>query len=171
MRIRRTAVLLGAVTVLAAGIGACGESDSTATGDGSSSSATGTDDAPAGGNPSSTAAALDPDAPSTTDPGATAVPGPRLPPAVRVPLSKRAPNIVGTRCETAGGPEGALRVVIFPGASASCGVVMPVAKKYGPLISTGRDQAVGGWDCGPSQTQGVLAKCSRGSDSFGLVPQ
>ncbi|WP_299569096.1 hypothetical protein [uncultured Williamsia sp.] len=111
------------------------------------------------------------DAPTSTDPSATAVPGPRLPAATSVPASKEGPAIAGTRCDTANGPEGALRVVIFPGGSADCGAVMPVARTFGPLIATGRDQDVDGWSCGPSQTTGVLAKCTKGSDSFGFLPQ
>ena len=111
------------------------------------------------------------DAPTSTDPSARAVPGPRLPSATSVPPSKEGPSIEGTRCDTANGPEGALRVVIFPGGSADCGAVMPVARTFGPLISTGRNQDVDGWSCGPSQTTGVLAKCTKGSDAFGFLPQ
>ncbi|GGF19316.1 hypothetical protein [Williamsia phyllosphaerae] len=173
MHLRRTGTLLCAAAALTVGLGACGDGDSS-TASGSSSSAVGATGTPASSAPGASSAQappLDPDAPSTTDPSAEAVPGPQLPPAASVPPSKQAPNIAGARCDTANGPEGPLRVVVFPGGSAGCGVVMPVAKKYGPLISTGRNQTVDGWDCGPSQTAGVLAKCTRGSDSFGLIPQ
>lgn len=174
MHLRRTGTLLCAAAALTVGLGACGDSDSSTASGASSSSVADTTDAPvssAPGVPSSSAPALDPDAPTTTDPNAEAVPGPQLPAATAVPPSKQGPNIVGTRCDTANGPEGALRVVVFPDGSAGCGVVMPVARKYGPMISTGRNQTVDGWNCGPSQTAGVLAKCTRGSDSFGLIPQ
>ncbi len=176
MQIRwRTAALVSATAAITIGLGACGDSDSTATGGvgpSSASSSGATTSAAGSATPSgSTAPTIDPDAPSTTDPNAEAVPGPQLPPATAVPPSKRGPNIVGARCDTANGPEGALRVVIFPGGSAGCPTVMPVAKKYGPMISSGRDQTVDGWNCGPSQTPGVLAKCARGADSFGFVPQ
>ncbi|MBJ7291411.1 hypothetical protein [Williamsia sp.] len=173
MHLRRTGTLLCAAAALTVVLGACGDSDSS-TASGGSSSAVDTTDVAASAAPGSSSTpgpALDPDAPSTTDPNAEAVPGPQLPPATAVPPSKQGPNIVGTRCDTANGPEGALRVVVFPGGSAGCDVVMPVAKKYGPMISTGRNQTVDGWSCGPSQSAGVLAKCTRGSDSFGLIPQ
>ena len=126
-----------------------------------------TADAPAPAPTSSSAV----ETPTSTDPSAQTVPGPRLPAATSVPPSKEGPSIEGTRCDTANGPEGALRVVIFPGGSADCGAVMPVARTFGPLISTGRNQDVDGWSCGPSQTTGVLAKCTKGSDSFGFLPQ
>ncbi|GAA2058168.1 hypothetical protein [Williamsia deligens] len=110
------------------------------------------------------------EAPTSTDPSAQAVPGPRLPAATSIPASKEEPTVDGTRCDTANGPEGALRVVILSGAT-DCGTVMPVARRFGPLISTGRNQDVGGWSCGPSQTTGVLAKCTRGDAAFGFLPQ
>lgn len=111
------------------------------------------------------------DAPTSTNPSAQTVPGPQLPSATSVPPSKEAPTIGGTRCDTVNGPDGALRVVVFPGGSADCGTVMPVARDFGPLISAGRDQDVDGWSCGLSQTTGVLARCTRGADAFGFVPQ
>lgn len=111
------------------------------------------------------------EAPTSTNPSAQTVPGPQLPSATSVPPSKEAPTIGGTRCDTVNGPDGALRVVVFSSGSADCGVVMPVARTFGPLIATGRNQDVGGWSCGPSQTTGVLAKCTKGSDAFGFVPQ
>ena len=174
MHLRRTGTLLCAAAALTVALGACGDSDSSTASGGGSSSAADTSNAPAASQPGSSSASgptIDPNAPETTDPNAEAVPGPQLPPATAVPPSKQSPNIEGTRCDTANGPEGALRVVVFPGGSAGCGVVMPVAKKYGPMISTGRNQTVDGWNCGPSQTAGVLAKCTRGSDSFGFIPQ
>ncbi|MGZ8178099.1 hypothetical protein ACXVUM_09215 [Williamsia sp. SKLECPSW1] len=121
--------------------------------------------------PSAEQASSTVDAPTSTDPDAQSVPGPRLPAATSVPESKEAPTVDGTRCDTANGPEGALRVVVFPGGSADCGTVMPVARKYGPLISSGRNQDVDGWNCGPSQITGVLARCTKGSDAFGFLPQ
>ncbi|MBT0567390.1 hypothetical protein [Williamsia sp. CHRR-6] len=111
------------------------------------------------------------EAPAGSDPDAETVPGPNLPPAQNVPPGKQAPVIAGIRCDTANGPEGALRVIVFPGSRVGCAVVMPVARSYGPLISTGRPQQVAGWSCDLSSTPGVLARCARGGDSFGFVPQ
>ncbi len=99
---------------------------------------------------------------------APAVPGPSLPPATSVPDSKKLPDVEGTRCETVNGPDGALQVIIFPGGSVDCAVVMPIAKEYSPKIATGSPQQIAGWDCGPSQTRGVLSRCTKGSDAFGF---
>ncbi|MGJ0118936.1 hypothetical protein ACQ7HM_07000 [Williamsia sp. MIQD14] len=173
MRIHRVraAVVTVAAAAVTLGLAACGDGDTTSSGSSSvaANSASNPSAGTSGGSDSS--AAIDPNAPATTDPSATAVPGPRLPAATSIPPSKAAPSIEGTRCDTANGPEGALRVVIFPGGSVDCGTVMPVARAYGPTISTGRNRTVDGWSCGPSQTTGVLARCTRGESSFGFIPQ
>lgn len=148
-------------------LGSCGGDDSTASGTSSAA-------------PSSGSAAIgssfpaDPDAtssstPSTENSNAPAVPGPSLPPATSIPDSKRLPAIDGVRCETVNGPDGALQVVIFTGGSVDCATVMPVAREYGPKIATGIPQQVRGWQCSPSQTRGVLSRCTRGSDAFGFA--
>lgn len=85
-----------------------------------------------------------------------------------MPDSKKLPRVEGARCETVNGPDGALHVIIFPGGSVDCGVVMPIAKEYSPKIATGSPQQVNGWDCGPSQTRGVLSRCTKGNDAFGF---
>ncbi|MGU3290973.1 hypothetical protein [Williamsia sp. M5A3_1d] len=166
----RAAVMIAAAAATV-GLAACGDSGDTTASGSSSVAATSASDPSATGSASAPSEAIDPNAPTSTDPSATAVPGPRLPAATSIPPSKAAPEIAGTRCDTANGPEGALRVVIFPGGSVDCGTVMPVARTYGPTISTGRNRTVDGWSCGPSQTAGVLARCTRGESSFGFIPQ
>ncbi|WP_143696025.1 hypothetical protein [Williamsia sp. 1138] len=145
----------GLVTALTA----CGGDDSTAS------------ETPSDTSPPASAATTDP-SPSRTasaeNSNAPAVPGPSLPPATSIPDSKKLPDVEGTRCETVNGPDGALHVIIFPGGSVDCAVVMPIAKEYGPKIATGSPQQVSGWDCGPSQTRGVLSRCTKGSDAFGF---
>ncbi|MEE3852148.1 hypothetical protein VZC37_17530 [Gordonia sp. LSe1-13] len=63
-------------------------------------------------------------------------------------------------CGTTSGPDGALRVLVTDG-NVTCDEAMAVAAQYGPLIATGQDQMVDGWDCGPSDDDGVLAQCER----------
>lgn len=48
---------------------------------------------------------------------------------------------------------------------------MPVAQAYAPSIASGSPQTVQGWECGPSQTRGVLSRCTRGDDTFGFMPE
>lgn len=67
-------------------------------------------------------------------------------------------------CGTTSGPDGALRVLITDG-TVSCEEAMALAAQYGPMIATGRDQMVDGWECGPSDDAGVLAKCERDNDA------
>ena len=160
MAAMRTWSLAVAVVAGAALLGGCGSDSGDVAGTASSTTETAA--------PTSSTVS---DAPTSTNPSAQTVPGPRLPSATSVPPSKEAPTVGGARCDTVNGPDGALRVVVFPGGSADCGAVMPVARTFGPLIYTGRNQDVDGWNCGPSQTTGVLAKCTKGSDSFGFLPQ
>ncbi len=97
---------------------------------------------------------------------APAVPGPSLPPATSIPESKRLPDLGGTRCDTVNGPDGTLHVVILGDGSIDCAVAMKIAKEYAPMIATGKAQQVHGWDCGPSQTRGVLSRCIMGTDTI-----
>ena len=92
---------------------------------------------------------------------APAVPGPSLPPATSIPESKLLPDLDGTRCDTVNGPDGTLQVIILDDSSIDCAAAMPIAKEYAPMIATGKPQQVQGWDCGPSQTSGVLSNCTK----------
>ncbi|PHV68870.1 hypothetical protein CSW57_01140 [Williamsia muralis] len=153
----------GAVVTLAA----CGGDDSTASGNSSTAPSSG--NASIGSSSPAESGATSSRTTSTENSNAPAVPGPSLPPATSIPDSKRLPAIEGARCETVNGPDGALQVVIFAGSNVDCAAVMPVAKEYGPKIATGTPQQVSGWECGPSQTRGVLSRCTRGSDAFGFA--
>ncbi|GAB2638257.1 hypothetical protein GCM10027169_02740 [Gordonia jinhuaensis] len=162
----RTATRVGLVAAVGGGalaLSACGD-DSTA-----SAPATSTAAAPATSAATTTDAPGAPSAAPDRD-DATTVAGPRLPPATSIPASRQSPTIAGRRCGEAGGPEGALRVVIVEG-TATCAQVMPVARAFGPRIALARNETVDGWQCGPSETVGVLANCSRGDDTFGFVSQ
>lgn len=75
----------------------------------------------------------------------------------------------GVTCGAVRGPEGALRVVIFGAGSAQCALVMPVAEQFAPSIAAARTVTIDGWECGPSQTIGVLARCSKDTANFGFV--
>jgi hypothetical protein len=74
-----------------------------------------------------------------------------------------------TVCGTTKGPDGALRILILDG-DLDCGTAKKVATEYGPKIATGAPQQVSGWDCGPSETTGILASCTKGGQEFGLAP-
>ncbi|WP_026303794.1 hypothetical protein [Jongsikchunia kroppenstedtii] len=116
---------------------------------------------------SSSAAVVTP----SSNSNAPVVGGPNLPAATSVPSDKAEPTISGKKCGQTRGPDGALQVVIFPGSHVGCSDAMAVAGAFGPLMSQGTDQKVKGWDCGPSQIAGVLAKCTKGSDTFGFLTQ
>ncbi|ETD33148.1 hypothetical protein [Williamsia sp. D3] len=168
----RTALLrLAGPLVIATGavvtLSACGGDNSTAPGNSSTAQSSGS--AATGSSSPAEPGSTSSRTPSTENSNAPAVPGPSLPPATSIPDSKRLPAIEGVRCETVNGPDGALQVVIFAGSGVDCAAVMPVAKEYGPKIATGTPQQVSGWDCGPSQTRGVLSRCTRGSDAFGFA--
>lgn len=94
---------------------------------------------------------------------------PNLPAATSVPADKAEPTVSGEKCGQTRGPDGALQVVIFPGSHVSCPDALTVAHAFGPLMAQGTEQQVQGWDCGPSQIVGVLAKCAKGSDTFGFL--
>jgi hypothetical protein len=148
------AIAVGAAGMLAA----CGGDDSTASQN--SPSAPGSTDMSASSTADESSATSAPTS-ATENSNAPAVPGPSLPPATSIPESKRLPSVEGVRCETVNGPDGALQVVIFTGSNVDCPAVMPVAKAYGPKIATGAPQQVSGWDCGPSQTRGVLSDAQK----------
>ncbi|WAC57890.1 hypothetical protein [Gordonia sp. SL306] len=74
-----------------------------------------------------------------------------------------------TQCGTTKGPDGSLRILILQG-DLSCDTAQQVATQYSPKIATGQPQRVSGWQCGPSETAGILASCSKGDQEFGLAP-
>ena len=75
----------------------------------------------------------------------------------------------GHVCRKIPGPDGALRVIIVAG-NVSCATATEVANEYGPKIATGSQQQVSGWTCGPSDIEGMLAACVKGSDVIGFTP-
>ncbi|SIR96169.1 hypothetical protein [Williamsia sterculiae] len=161
--LRSAAALAGCAAAVTLTVVACGD-DTGGTSAQSAGSSTATVASSSGSSPESATSSDQP------DPDARAVPGPTLPPATSVPPSKEAPNISGTRCGTANGPEGALRVVVLSGTS-GCDVVMPVATEFGPKIALAKPATINGWECGPSETEGVLARCTKGDDAFGFLPE
>ena len=74
-----------------------------------------------------------------------------------------------TTCGTIPGPDGALRVMILAG-DVSCDSARTIATQYGPKITTGQQQSVAGWTCAPSQLEGVLAACQKGTAVIGFAP-
>ena len=74
-----------------------------------------------------------------------------------------------TQCGSTKGPDGALRILILDG-DLDCGTAQEIATAYGPKIATGQPQQVSGWVCGPSETAGILATCTKGEQEFGLAP-
>ncbi|GAA12817.1 MULTISPECIES: hypothetical protein [Gordonia] len=131
-----------------------------------------TDTSASGGNGAVASAEQPADAPSTSAP---VVPG-------RKPASAR-PNSVtsgadadestqggpGTTCGSIPGPDGALRVLVLAG-DVDCDQAKSIADEYGPKIVTGTQQSVGGWTCGPSALQGVLAACQKDTTVIGFAP-
>lgn len=106
---------------------------------------------------------------ATSSPAASTVAGPKpAPPPSSIPAEKQTSVVAGTQCGLTKGPDGALTIVILDG-NVNCDTAKNVAKEYGPKIATGANHTVSGWDCGPTQTVGVLAKCVKGNDAFGLV--
>ncbi|MEE4023847.1 hypothetical protein V1Y59_12220 [Gordonia sp. PKS22-38] len=96
----------------------------------------------------------------TENPSAPVVAGPSPRPNTQVPAQADDDD---RECGTTSGPDGALRVLVTDG-DVTCDEAMAVAARYGPLIATGQDQMVDGWDCGPSDDDGVLAQCERDND-------
>lgn len=155
--------LLGA-TIVAGGVAmaltACSGDDSAQSDAPSTSSAQAVAEETSAATPSATGSA------AVQNSNAPAVPGPSLPPATSIPESKLLPGVDGARCDTVNGPDGALQVIILEGSSIDCAVAMPIAEDYAPMIATGKPQQVQGWDCGPSQTRGVLSSCTKGADTI-----
>lgn len=94
------------------------------------------------------------------NPSAPVVAGPSPRPNTQTPTATQTDD---RQCGTTSGPDGALRVLITDG-DVTCDEAMALAAQYGPLIATGRDQMVDGWDCGPADDVGVLAACERDND-------
>ncbi|NMO05189.1 hypothetical protein HH308_28625 [Gordonia sp. TBRC 11910] len=116
---------------------------------------------------SSTAAAAS--SAETTNPDASTVAGPKpAAPPSSIPAGKQTSVVAGKQCGLTKGPDGALTIVILEG-GVTCDVAKTVATVYGPKIASGSEQQISGWTCGPTQTAGVLAKCVKGDDAFGLV--
>ncbi len=108
-------------------------------------------------------------APAAASTSAVTVAGPKpAPPPASIPAEKETSVVSGTQCGLTKGPDGALTIVILEG-SVTCDTAKKIAADYGPKIATGTEQKVSDWTCGPTQTTGVLAKCVKGSDAFGLV--
>ncbi|MYR07414.1 hypothetical protein GTV32_14350 [Gordonia sp. SID5947] len=74
-----------------------------------------------------------------------------------------------TQCGVTKGPDGSLRIVVLQG-DLTCDTAKQVATEYSPKIATGQPQQVSGWQCGPSETAGILASCTKGDQEFGLAP-
>ncbi|GAB20148.1 hypothetical protein GOEFS_106_00440 [Gordonia effusa NBRC 100432] len=111
-----------------------------------------------------------PSAQTTTSSTAASTVGGRkpAPPPSSIPAERQTPVVAGAQCGLTKGPDGALTIVILDG-KVTCDTAKKIAGEYGPKIATGTNQTVSGWDCGPTQTAGVLAKCVKGDDAFGLV--
>ncbi|OUC80982.1 hypothetical protein CA982_01120 [Gordonia lacunae] len=74
-----------------------------------------------------------------------------------------------TTCGTIPGPDGSLRVLVLAG-DVACDSATSIATQYGPKIASGQQQSVGGWTCAPSQLEGVLAACQKGTAVIGFAP-
>ncbi|MCR5980292.1 hypothetical protein GDN83_21555 [Gordonia jinghuaiqii] len=104
------------------------------------------------------------DRPSTSPP----VVGGRKP-ATDTTRSEVASDESDTTCGTVPGPDGALRVLVLAG-EVTCDSAKTVATQYAPKIVTGQQQSVAGWTCAPSQLEGVLAACQKGTTVIGFAP-
>ncbi|QKT05972.1 hypothetical protein HUN08_01275 [Gordonia sp. X0973] len=114
-----------------------------------------------------TASSSDASPSASTDNGIAVVPGPNPNNSgpTSIPAERVVPDVPGTKCGPAQGPDGALELVILKG-NVSCDTAKGVAKEYGPLIATGQKQDVKGWTCGPSDAENILAACAKGDDAF-----
>ncbi|MET4166240.1 MULTISPECIES: hypothetical protein [Gordonia] len=74
-----------------------------------------------------------------------------------------------TSCGTIPGPDGSLRVMVLAG-DVACDSARTIATQYGPKITTGQQQSIAGWTCAPSQLEGVLAACQKGTTVIGFAP-
>lgn len=99
------------------------------------------------------------------------VPGPKPRSSTATPTSQEQESTSGDseNCGLTKGPDGALQIELVEG-DLTCDTAKGVAEAYGPLIATGQAQNVKGWDCGPSTTAGELARCTKDSQTFALVP-
>ncbi|MFE0748624.1 hypothetical protein [Gordonia sp. NPDC058843] len=104
------------------------------------------------------------DGPATSPP---VVPGRK--PVSTTPSSTVASDDSDTTCGTIPGPDGALRVLVLAG-DVTCDSARSIATQYGPKITTGQQQSVAGWTCAPSQLEGVLAACQKGTTVIGFAP-
>lgn len=144
-RFLRTAILGALAAVIALVMTACGSD---------------TDDA---SNGDATGAPPGPTNPSTSVP---VVAGPSHAPPTQEPDTEETED--DANCGRIGGPDGSLQVSVLDG-DIDCTEAMDLARQYGPLIATGEDQSVGGWDCGPSSDPGVMATCESGDRTIGFV--
>lgn len=72
-------------------------------------------------------------------------------------------------CGRIAGPDGALRILLLAG-DIDCGDAKQVADQYAPKIATGERQTVGEWTCAPSEVDGLLAACQKGTSVVGFAP-
>ncbi|WP_439031250.1 hypothetical protein [Gordonia terrae] len=104
------------------------------------------------------------DRPATSPP---VVPGRK--PVSTATSSAVASDDTDTTCGTIPGPDGSLRVLILAG-DVACDSAKSIATQYGPKIATGQQQSVAGWTCAPSQVEGILAACQKGTAVIGFAP-
>jgi hypothetical protein len=116
-------------------------------------------------------------APTSAASSETASDGPATSPPVvpgRKPVSTGSSSAVesddtDTACGTIPGPDGSLRVMILAG-DVACDSATSIATQYGPKIASGQQQSVAGWTCAPSQVEGILAACQKGTAVIGFAP-
>ncbi|MFT4042853.1 MAG: hypothetical protein QM673_06790 [Gordonia sp. (in: high G+C Gram-positive bacteria)] len=124
--------------------------------------ACGTEHRSASDTPSSTAAE------QSTRP--VVVGGPRITRPATSITDQTSKTTSGTReCGKTAGPDGALRVLILDG-TVRCADAKKLASAYSPKIATGQPQTVDGWQCGPSETAGILAACIKGDAEIDFAP-
>lgn len=125
-----------------------------------------------GSEEQSTSSATSPQAqsPSTSVP-AVAGPNPQSPhtPTSTDASTSRSVTSGATTCGTVAGPDGALRVLVLAG-NVGCATAKKIGIEYSPKISTGTQQRVSGWTCGPSEVSGILAACQSGDKVIGFTP-
>ena len=123
------------------------------------------EEAPQTARPDSSASVVAP----PSDRSVPVVPGPSPKSATSSATTTTTADEAGDSCGSTKGPDGALQIRLVEG-DVTCDTAKSVAKEYGPLIATGKAQSVNGWDCGPSHTEGELARCTKGSQAFALTP-
>ncbi|MBR7191802.1 hypothetical protein [Gordonia sp. SCSIO 19800] len=117
----------------------------------------------------SQAGAVESGSPSAEQPATSPPVVPGRKPVSTTASSATASDDSDTTCGTIPGPDGALRVMILAG-DVSCDSARTIATQYGPMITTGQQQSVAGWTCAPSQLEGVLAACQKGTSVIGFAP-